>query len=142
MDRLEDIYGETVQVVIESVSDVMDGEWGAREWERIVVNYETLLGQPDEATSAIAFSVARQKGAACEIVDFRLSDAAEAGLERVRTVMYGQSGAYWTVCDLTIERDGRYSFAYSYEVPYRLSGNVHDTRFDDYLERYLARKGG
>ena len=138
--NLKDICSETVQTVVASVPDVMDGEWGEREWERIVVNYETLLGQPDETTSAIAFSVARAPGGAPEIVDFRLSDEAEANLERLRTAMHGQNGTYWTVCDLTIERDGRYDFAYSYDAPYRLSGNVHDTRFKNYLENYLAQK--
>lgn len=142
MDSLEDICREIVLSVIASVSDVMDGEWGDRDWERIVVNYETLSHQPDETTSAIAFSVARQKSGDWEIVDFRLSDAAEADLERLKLAMHAQKDAYWTVCDLTIERDGRYKFCYSYDTPYRLSGNIHDKRFDHYLESYRAEKSG
>ncbi|NEU94941.1 hypothetical protein [Bradyrhizobium uaiense] len=120
----------------------MDGDWGDRDWEQIVVNYETLLHAPDQTTSATAFSVARQKGGRHECVDFRLSDAAEDGLERVKRDMHAQSGTYWTTCAVTIERDGRYRFDYGYDAPYRLSGNVDDRRFADYLTRYLAEKNG
>lgn len=136
-DDLNQAYVETVQAVAASVSDVMDGEWGGREWRRIVVNHESLLHEQEPEESTIAFSVAGKPGGEPEIVDFRLSDAAEAGLARIAEVMHAQKGQYWTVCDLTIERDGSYRFDFSYDPPYRLGGHAHDTRFDDYLQRYL-----
>lgn len=67
-----------------------------------------------------------------------MSDAAENGFKRIADVMYKQKGQYWTVCKLTIESDGRYKFDFSCDAPYRLSGHLHDTRFDDYLKRYPA----
>ncbi|MCC8961163.1 hypothetical protein H8A95_02255 [Bradyrhizobium sp. Pear76] len=142
MNNPEDSCRDSVQAIVDCVSDVMDGDWGDRDWEQIVVNYETLLHVPDEATSAIAFSVARRRDGRHECVDFRLSDAAEDGLERVKRDMHAQSGTYWTTCTVTIERDGRYRFDYGYGAPYRLSGNVDDRRFADYLKRYLAEKNG
>ena len=140
MDNPEDSCREAVQAIVASVSDLMDGDWGDREWERIVVDHESLLHAPDETTSTIAFSVARQPAGRYERVDFRLSDAAEESLERVKRDMHAQSGTYWTTCSVTIERDGRYRFEYAYDAPYRLSGNLHDKRFEHYLERYLADK--
>jgi hypothetical protein len=118
----------------------MDGEWGDRTWERIVVNYETLLHTPEATSSTLAFSVARTPAGAYERVDFRLSDEAEAGLENIAEIAHAQDGTHWTVSDITIERDGTYKFAFSYDLPYRLSGHVHDRRFEDYLERYLAER--
>ncbi len=83
MADLSAAYEETVQAIVASVSDVMDGEWGDRTWERIVVNYETLLHTSEATTSTIAFSIARPANHPPERVDFRLSDEAEAGLERI-----------------------------------------------------------
>lgn len=138
MDRLNEAYVETVTAVTESVTDVMDGTWGERLWRRIVVNYETLPQADEPQTSSIAFAVAQAPGGPLEIVDFRLSRAARRGFERIAAIMHASRGTSWTVCDLTVEPDGRYDFAFSYGQPYRLGGHLHDTRFDDYLQRYLA----
>ncbi|MEP7041731.1 MAG: hypothetical protein ABI843_01635 [Dokdonella sp.] len=138
MDDLNQAYVQTVQAVAASVTDVMDGEWGDREWQRIVVNYESLLHAKEPEASGIAFAVAQAPGGTPELVDFRLSDAAEEGFKRIADIMHAQKGQYWTVVDLTIEHDGSYRFDYSYDTPYRLGGHPHDTRFDDYLQRYLA----
>ncbi|MCC8982449.1 hypothetical protein [Bradyrhizobium acaciae] len=120
MNNPEDSCRDSVQAIVDYVSDVMDGDWGDRDWEQIVV----------------------KRGGRHECVDFRLSDAAEDDLERVKRDMHAQSGTYWTTCTVTIERDGRYRFDYGYDAPYRLSGNVDDRRFADYLKRYLAEKDG
>jgi hypothetical protein len=40
-----------------------------------------------------------------------------------------------------VERDGRYDFQFDYGPPYRLSGNLNDTRYRDYLDRYMAEMG-
>ncbi|MBN8954794.1 hypothetical protein [Rhizobium sp. 60-20] len=140
MHNPEELHLKTVNAIVDSISDVMDGEWGDREWDRIVVNYESLLHAPDETTSTIAFSIARQMGGRWERVDFRLSDEAETCLEHIKEDMHAKGEAYWTVCDVIIERDGRYKFDYSYAAPYRLSGNLLDKRLEDYLEHYLSEK--
>lgn len=142
MDDLNQAYVETVQAVAGSVTDVMDGEWGERDWRRIVVNHESLLHAEEPEASTIAFAVAAKPGGEPEIVDFRLSRAAKNGLKRIADIMHAQKGQYWTVCDLTIERDGSYRFDFSYDPPYRLGGHTHDTRFDDYLQRYAAETAG
>lgn len=140
MNELEQAYAETAKAIIASVSDVMDGDWDDRVWERIVVNYETLLHTPEATSSAIAFSIARSSAGRLETVDFRPSDEAEGGLENIVEIVHSQSGLYWTTCDVTIERDGTYKFAFSYDPPHRLSGHLDDRRFADYLERYLNEK--
>lgn len=142
MADLSAAYEETVRAIVASVSDVMDGAWGDRTWERIVVNYETLLHTPESTTSTIAFSIARLADHPPERVDFRLSDEAEAGLERIKDILHDDKGTYWTVCDIAIAPDGQYHFEFGYGDPYRLSGNLHDTRFDGYLARHLAETDG
>ncbi|MFC4819283.1 hypothetical protein [Dokdonella ginsengisoli] len=141
MDDLNQAYAETVQAVAGSVTDVMDGEWGERDWRRLVVNHESLLHTAEPEASTIAFAVATKPGGEPEIVDFRISRAAKNGFKRIADIMHAQKGQYWTVCDLTVERDGSYRFDFSYDPPYRLGGHLHDTRFDDYLQRYLAETG-
>lgn len=141
-DDLNQAYAETVQAVAASVTDVMDGEWGQREWQRIVVNFESLLHTSEPQTSDISFAIAQAPQGQPEMVDFRLSRAARNGFRHIAQVMHAQKGSHWTVCDLVIERDGRYRFDFSYDPPYRLGGQVYDTRFDDYLQRYLAERAG
>lgn len=133
-------YADTVQAVAASVADVYDGEWGDRQWRRIVVNHESLLHTKEPQTSTIAFAIASQPGGKPEQVNFRLSDEAENGFERIAEILHKQKGEYWTVCNLTIESDGNYKFDFSYDEPYRLSGHLNDKRFDDYLQGYLAGK--
>ncbi len=67
-----------------------------------MVNYETLLHTSESTTSTIAFSIARPANHPPERVDFRLSDEAEAGLERIKDILHDDKGTYWTVCDITI----------------------------------------
>lgn len=142
MDDLNQAYAETVQAVAASVSQVRDGEWGERDWRRIVVNHESLLHAKEPEVSTIAFAVAALPGGKPELVDFRLSRAAKDGLRRIGDIMHARNGQYWTVCDLVVERDGTYRFDFSYDPPYRLGGQVNDTRFDDYLQRWLAETAG
>ncbi len=138
MDDLNQAYQETVRAVAQSVVNVREGEWGDRDWMRIVVNYESLRHATEAQESVLAFAIARPPGGTPEKVSFRLSPQATAGFHRVDDVMSATKGQHWTVCDLVIDRDGRYAFEFSYDPPYRLGGNLNDTRFKDYLERYLA----
>lgn len=141
MANLSEAYETAVRAVVASVSDVMDGEWGERTWERIVVNYESLMHTEENESSTIAFSLARTKDGPLEKAHFRLSNDAKAALERIKEIVHEQNGDYWTTCDLVIERDGAYRFDFSYGEPYRISGNLNDRRFNDYLENYLREKG-
>lgn len=140
MDDLNQAYTETVRAVAQSVVNVREGEWGDRNWQRIVVNYESLRHSAEPQESVLAFAIAAKPSSAPEKVSFQLSPAAEAGFHRVSDVMASSKGQRWTVCDLVIERDGRYTFDFSYDPPYRLSGNLNDQRFADYLKQYLDGK--
>lgn len=140
MDELSQAYMETVRAVAQSVVNVREGEWGDRDWKRIVVNYESLRHTKDPQESVLAFAIAAKPSRAPEKISFRLSDAAEAGFHRVSDVMAASKGQRWTVCDLVIDRDGSYTFDFSYDPPYRLSGQLNDQRFADYLQLYLDGK--
>ncbi len=142
MDDLNTAYADTVRAVAASVTDVNDGEWGDRDWLRLVVDFESLA--QDEAaprTSSISFAIARAPGGPLEKVGFRLSRAAKDGFVRIGRIMHGQKGQYWSTATLTVERDGSYDFQFAYTPPYRLGGNLNDTRYRDYLERYQTETG-
>ncbi|VXC09711.1 conserved hypothetical protein [Luteimonas sp. 9C] len=142
MDDLNAAYADTVRAVAASVRDVNDGEWGARDWLRLVVDFESLSedgGAP--RTSSISFAIARAGDGPLEKVAFRLSPEAKAGFAQIGRIMHAQKGQDWTTSTLVVERDGQYDFQFGYTAPYRLSGNLNDTRYRDYLERYKAETG-
>ncbi|KLJ02482.1 hypothetical protein [Luteimonas sp. FCS-9] len=142
MDDLNAAYAQTVREVAASVRDVNDGQWGDRDWLRLVVDFESLAedgGAP--RTSSISFAIARAPDGPLEKVAFRLSPAAKAGFAEIGRIMQAQKGQTWTTSTLVVERDGRYDFQFAYTPPYRLGGQLNDTRYRDYLERYKAETG-
>jgi hypothetical protein len=141
MDDLNAAYADTVRAVAASVSDVNDGEWGDRDWLRLVVDFESLAHTDEPRTSSISFAIARAPGGPLEKVSFRLSPAAKESFLQIGRIMHGQKGQYWTACLLIVERDGQYDFSFSYSPPYRLGGNLNDTRYRDYLDRYTTETG-
>jgi len=141
MDDLNAAYAETVRAVAASVSHVSDGEWGNRDWLRLVVDFESLAHADEPRTSSISFAIARAPGGPLEKVAFRLAPDAKDGFLRIGQLMYAHKGQHWTTCKLAVERDGKYDFQFDYAPPYRLGGNVNDTRYRDYLERYMAETG-
>ncbi len=140
MDDLNTAYADTVQAVAASLHDVNDGEWGDRDWLRLVVDFESLHGDAPR-TSSISFAIARAPGASLEKVAFRLSPSAKAGFAEIGRIMHAQKGQWWTTSTLVVERDGSYDFQFAYTPPYRLGGNLNDTRYRDYLERYKRETG-
>lgn len=140
MDDLNAAYADTVREVAACVRDVNDGEWGTRDWLRLVVDFETEAGEAPR-TSSVSFAIARDGDGPLEKVAFRLSPAAKAGFAHIGRIMQAQKGQAWSTSTLIVERDGRYDFQFAYTPPYRLSGNLNDTRYRDYLERYKAETG-
>ncbi|MEN5060207.1 hypothetical protein [Luteimonas sp. TWI1416] len=128
-----------VREVAACVTDVMEGEWGAREWKRIGLHAEidTEGGRRiSSQTSAIAAIPAQP----LEDVDFRLSRAAKEALVALRETMREERGA-WSSVLLTIEPTGRFSFDFSYEPPRRLAGDLLYSPLDGFLDRYKAETG-
>lgn len=136
MDDLTTAYADTVRAVAASVRNVYDGEWGDREWVRLVVDFESLAHTEEAETSSLSFAIAQAPGGPLEKVSFDLSPEAEDAFLHIARLMHAQKGQYWTTCRLTVERDGRYDFQFDYGTPYRLGGNLNDTRYRDYLDRY------
>ena len=90
---------------------------------------------------SISFAIARAPHGPLEKVSFGLSADAEEAFMRINRIMQAQKGDYWSTCQMMVERDGRYDFKFDYGPPYRLSGNLNDTRYRDYLDRYAAEMG-
>ncbi|MEO9337391.1 hypothetical protein ABFT80_08150 [Mesorhizobium sp. SB112] len=132
------MQADIARAVAQCVSNVNDGEWGDREWLRLVVNFEGLWSSKEPVTSSISFAIARNTDGSLEKVSFRLSPDTKAKFASLAETMKGTGGSAWTVSDLVIENDGRYNFQFSYDPPYRLGGNLHDKRFLDYLDRHRA----
>ena len=140
MDDLNAAYADTVREVAACVRDVNEGEWGTRDWLRLVVDFETEGGESPR-TSSISFAIARDGDGPLEKVAFRLSPAAKAGFSWIARIMQVQKGQAWSTSTLVVERGGRYDFQFAYTPPDRLSGHLNDTRYRDYLERYKAETG-
>lgn len=138
--EIQRIQAEAVQEIAASVSDVVDGEWGDREWARIAANVEIDTAQ-GRRISAQTSAIARRPGKDYEDVDFRLSRRAKDALVALREAMRDQRGA-WNTCDVTIDRDGRYHFDFSYEPPRRLNGDLLHSPLQGSLQRWLDENAG
>ncbi|MET0249489.1 MAG: hypothetical protein ABW164_07150 [Sphingobium sp.] len=139
IERVE-IEAAVARAVADGVTDVMDGEWGDREWLHLFVDFE--IAAEGDRSSGISFALARLSGQPVDKVSFRLPHEAKRLLGQLADAMSGPSNVRWTCAQLRVERDGRYSFSYSYEPPHRLGGNLLDNRFKDYLTTWLASEDG
>ena len=128
------------RAVAANVTDVMDGEWGEREWLHLFVDFE-IAAQGDRSSS-ITFALARLPGQAVEDISFRLPQEAKRLLGLLADGMGASPNGRWTCAQLRVEQDGRYAISYSYDPPYRLGGNLLDNRFQDYRETWLASGNG
>lgn len=137
---IEKAQNDVVRAVAASVTDVMDGEWGDREWLQIAVNFEIEVADRGRRISAQSAAIAHRPGQPLEAVDFALSDEADAAMIALREAMRDDHGA-WNSCDLTIERSGKYRFDFSHAPPRRLGGDLLHAPLDGYLQRYLAGNG-
>lgn len=131
------LQGDIARAVAGNVSDVMDGEWGDREWVHVFVDFE--LADDGERSSSVTFALARHPGGPLEKIAFRLPQTAKRLFADLAAAMVQDSdGRRWSSARLKIERDGRFIFDFSHDPPYRLGGNLNDTRFNDYLTDWQA----
>lgn len=130
------LQNAAVRSVVGDITDLQDGEWDGREWVYLAVNHEIMVGEGLRSSSQ-ASVLARRPGAALEDLDFRLSPATKRALLALRDAMAEGGKQAWTVLDLTVERDGRYDFSFSYDPPPRINGNLLHSPLTGLLERYL-----
>lgn len=128
-----------VREVAASVTDLQDGTWDAREWERIAIDVEieTSGGRRISAQTSV---IARRPGGPLEDLDFRLSVRAKDALVALREAMPDDRGV-WSTCRLRVDRYGGFEFNFSYEPPRRLGGDLLYSPLKGHLDRYLAETG-
>lgn len=128
-----------VREVVACVTDLQDGSWDAREWERIAIDVEieTNGGRRISAQTSV---IARRPGQPLEDLDFRLSVRAKDALVALRETMRDDRGA-WSTCRFRVDRDGRFEFDFSHEPPRRLGGDLLYSPLQGHLDRYLAEAG-
>jgi hypothetical protein len=122
-----------VPEVAACVSDLQDGSWDAREWERIAIDVEI------ETKGGRRISAQRRPHQPLEDLDFRPSVRAKDALVALRETMRDDRGA-WSTCRLRVDRDGRFEFDFSYEPPRRLGGDLLYSPLQG-APRYLAEAG-
>ncbi|KAA0968141.1 hypothetical protein FPY71_17580 [Aureimonas fodinaquatilis] len=132
------LQDEIVKSVVSNITDLQDGEWEDREWVHIAVNHEVLI-EEGRRSSTQAEVLARKPGGDLEEHGFRLSMNTKAKLLELREAMTAEGKEPWTIVDLTIERDGRYAFDFSYTPPPRLGGNLLHSPLTGLLDRYSKR---
>lgn len=135
--RVQALQAEVIHLIVASRHDVMEGEWGDRDWVRLFVDFEWQDGQ----RSSITFALAHRPGQRLEKVSFRLPLEAKSKLVELAQAMAPSGQAPWTTARLHIDRDGRFEMETFYNPPRRLGGELIDKRFEDYLDRYVAEHG-
>lgn len=124
-----------VRSIAIDVTSLQDGEWEGREWVYLAINHEVLV-EEGRRSSTQAKVIAHRPGAELEELGFRLSMESKAHLLALRDAMADVDGKTWTAVDLTVERSGTYDFAFSYDAPPRLSGDLLHSPLTGLLERY------
>lgn len=134
------IEAAIARAVAANVADVMDGEWGEREWLHLFVDFE--IAEKGDRSSSITFALARLPERDVEEVAFRLPQDAKRLFGELADAMAASPNGRWTGAQLRIARDGRYTLDYQYDSHWRLAGNLIDKRFDGYLDHWLASEAG
>ena len=135
---LPTLQNAAVRSIASDVTNLQDGELEDLAWVSLAVNHEILVAE-GRRSSTQAEIIAHRPGGELEELGFRLSMESKAHLLALRDAMAEDDGKTWTVVDLTVDRSGRYDFAFSYDAPPRLSGDLLHTPLSGLLERY--RKG-
>ncbi|MEH2521893.1 hypothetical protein V1279_007466 [Bradyrhizobium sp. AZCC 1610] len=137
---IANLQADVVRAVASDVTSLHDGEWGDREWKRIGVNLELLI-EHGKRMSVQAIAIAHRPGGPLEDLSFRLSPATKQKFIDLAKAMGQEGKDRWAVCDLKIERDGRYDFRFSYDPPPRLNGNLLHSPLDTMLAQCVAECG-
>ncbi|MCX8996043.1 hypothetical protein NOF55_02895 [Rhizobiaceae bacterium BDR2-2] len=137
---IDQLQAALVKAVAADVSDLHDGEWEDRDWLRIGVNLELLI-DGGQRISNQAIVIAQKPGGSLEKLSFRLRLANKEKFVELAQAMGKGNKERWTICDLQIERDGRFAFSFGYGPPPRLGGDLLHTPLSDMLERYRAETG-
>lgn len=137
LGRVQALQAEIIRLIAGNVHDVMEGEWDDREWVRLFVDFEWQEGQ----RSSITFALAHRPRQPLEKVSFRLPREAKMKLVELAEAMTPAGQTPWTTARLHIDRDGRFEMETFHVPPRRLGGELIDKRFEDYLERYIAKHG-
>lgn len=133
------LEGTIVRSVAGDVTDLYDGEWEDREWVYLAVNHEVLI-EDGRRSSTQACVLAHRPGAELEDLSFRLSPQTKRAILDLRDAMAKSGKQPWTILDLTVERDGRFSFDFSYDPPPRINGDLLHSPLKDLLERYRRER--
>ena len=137
--QIAELEARIVRAVAACVQDLMDDAWHDREWVHLFVDMEVDGGG---RSSSISFSLCHRPGQPIEKASFRLSPEAKQLFAQLADAVEAATGRRWASTQLRLERSGRYSLTHSYDVPYRLGGQLNDTRFSDYLAQWLASDDG
>jgi len=129
------LQNAAVRSIANDVTKLQDGEWEDRDWVYLAVNHEILV-EEGRRSSTQAEVIAHKPAAELEELGFRLSMESKAHLLALRDAMADADGKTWTVLDLTVERSDTYDFAFGYDAPPRLNGDLLHSPLTGLLERY------
>lgn len=135
--RIQALQADIIHLIVANRHDVMEGEWGDRDWVRLFIDFEWQ----EDQRSSITFALAHRPGQPLEKVSFRLPFEAKVKLVELAEAMAPSGQAPWTTAQLHIDRDGRFEMETFHYPPRRLGGELIDKRFEDYLVRYVAKHG-
>jgi hypothetical protein len=113
-------------------------------WERIVVNFEMEQTDEGRVIDYRAFYISATKDGDFSKTSVRvLPDEVDDRFIELNDAMLESEGSRWGICDLVIDRSGKYNFKFDYEPPKRIRGVFDESsmgRFDKYLDTYRAER--
>lgn len=137
---LAELQSDIVRAIVADRTDLHDFEWEDRDWMYIAVNHELLV--EDGARSSTQTTIlTRKPGELLQGLSFRLSMATKQKIRSLHDAMQHGGKEPWTIVDITIERDGRYDFVFSYDPPPRINGDLLHSPLKGLLERFKAQRG-
>ncbi|GEM_PF-693306 len=137
---LATLQADIVRAIVVDRTDLHDFEWEDRDWIYIAVNHELLVEDGARSSTQTAI-LARKPGELLEGLSFRLSMATKQTIRSLHNAMQHAGKEPWTIVDITIERDGRYDFVFSYDPPPRINGDLLHSPLKGLLERFKAQRG-
>lgn len=96
-----------------------------KDWRRVEINMEMLINEQEVANSWITRCfVGDSEEKAEDYPATALEDIQMRDMFKELSEIAAETGDRWTVCNLVVLNDGKYTVDYQYDAPPRLSGDI------------------
>ncbi|MCL2716843.1 MAG: hypothetical protein FWD68_20360 [Alphaproteobacteria bacterium] len=133
--RILELQDQIAQNLVDAMSEP---------WERIVVNLEMEMTAEGPIVNYLYFYISQlSDGDFKETEVDDLPNEADNKFRALNDAVLENAGNRWGICDLVIEKTGKYKFKYDYGQPKRLNNILDESsygRFNNYLDAFRAER--